>query len=246
MSTLKEKAESILLEKNEKIIPENLPNDVTAFGVQGSIQRPEDGQGVGGSLRQFWYNQSANHIETQLSVAGVYPAIINNNNYVGVNIPDSMVAQTIGLTSEKIKKDETILGVTGTCAGKTMYDGYTLMGTDKITSTNTDFNVSYINVRQVEYGPNLEHTQVEYTIIICNLTNSNLRLSDYDFVLRFYDDTDNLIKSISLTGLYGMDGIDTMIYDHSNSTIHQHNQEFLTEYNWDSITKAQVDITPHN
>lgn len=43
MSTLKEKAESILLEKNEKIIPENLPNDVTAFGVQGSIRKPEDG-----------------------------------------------------------------------------------------------------------------------------------------------------------------------------------------------------------
>lgn len=117
MSTLKEKAESILLEKNEKIIPENLPNDVTAFGVQGSIQRPEDGYGVEGSLRQFWYNQSANHIETQLSVAGVYSAIINNNNFVGVNIPGSRVAQTIGLTPEKIKKDETILGVTGTYEG---------------------------------------------------------------------------------------------------------------------------------
>lgn len=117
MSTLKEKAESILVEKNEKIIPENLPNDVTAFGVQGSIQRPADGYGVEGNLRQFWYNPNANHIETQLSVAGVYSAIINNNNYVGVNIPGSSVAQEIGLTPEKIKKDETILGVTGTYEG---------------------------------------------------------------------------------------------------------------------------------
>ena len=117
MSTLKEKAESILVEKNEKIIPENLPNDVTAFGVQGSIQRPADGYGVEGNLRQFWYNPNANHIETQLSVAGVYSAIINNNNYVGVNIPGSSVAQAIGLTADKIKKDETILGITGTLEG---------------------------------------------------------------------------------------------------------------------------------
>lgn len=117
MSTLKEKAESILAEKNAKIIPENLPENITAFGVQGEIRKPEDGYGVEGDLRQFWYNPNDNRIETQISVAGVYPAIINNNNSIGTMIPGNTVAQTIGLTADKIKKDETILGITGTLEG---------------------------------------------------------------------------------------------------------------------------------
>lgn len=83
------------------------------------------GHGVEGSLRQFYYNSDTNNIETQLSVAGVYSAIINNNNFIGVNIPGSRVAQTIGLTPEKIKKDETILGVTGTLeSGFNEYGNY--------------------------------------------------------------------------------------------------------------------------
>ena len=257
MSTLKEKAEQILQEKNEKIISENFSNNLTIFDVPGTLEEfafvnADDLNG------QITVNEGTSvdtegHSYRSIQIMGrdirncdKYIVNENGGNDVAINMHSTSLAQSIGLTAEKIKKDETILGVTGTCEGKTIYDGYILMGTDKITSTNTDFNVSYINVRQVEYGPNLENTEVEYEFIICNLTDNNLRLSDYDFVVRFYDDNDNLIKSISLTSLYGMDGTGTMIYDHSNLHIHQHNQEFLTEYNWDSITKAQVDITPHS
>ena len=37
MSTLKQKAEAILQEKTEKIIPENFSNELEIFGVVGNI-----------------------------------------------------------------------------------------------------------------------------------------------------------------------------------------------------------------
>lgn len=40
MSTLIEKANQILSEKNDKIIPENIKSGVTVFGVEGTLEAP--------------------------------------------------------------------------------------------------------------------------------------------------------------------------------------------------------------
>lgn len=115
MSTLKEKAEQILNEKETKIIPENLPNSVTAFGVTGNISEFTSGQGT--TYPSTYRHGSSGDDNVYLDINFDTDNLFRNNSSIAAYITDSNLAQEIGLTPEKIKKDETILGVTGTYEG---------------------------------------------------------------------------------------------------------------------------------
>lgn len=138
MSTLKEKAEQILQEKNEKILPENFSENLTIYGVNGNIEDyrgydeehkleiinnteviiSEDWGGIfiiKGNIND-WYNKGG---------------LIDRETICEAHTSYSTVANAIGLTAEKIKKDEVILGVTGTYEGSGSYDVYS-------TGTNTE------------------------------------------------------------------------------------------------------------
>lgn len=121
MSTLKEKAEQILQEKQEKIIPENFSSNLEIFDVQGNIYT------AGG---MSYYYDSFEHNEYIKDYTFYSPDMRNSypngiyikpqENYdckLGVNISESTLANIIDLTADKIKKDEVILGITGTYEG---------------------------------------------------------------------------------------------------------------------------------
>ena len=59
MSTLKEKAQEILNEKNEKIIPENIKKDVQIFDIVGTLES-------GGSTPSYLDISTTNHIKVHL------------------------------------------------------------------------------------------------------------------------------------------------------------------------------------
>lgn len=103
--TLKEKAQQILDEKTAKIIPGNFSEDLQIFDVVGSMDDIENGSSIEGT-------------PTYDSVNG--KVVLTNNNTdtilrsgAAIKANQAQVASTINLTANKIKKDVTILGVTG-------------------------------------------------------------------------------------------------------------------------------------
>jgi hypothetical protein len=103
--TLKEKAQQILDEKTTKIIPGNFSEDLQIFDVVGSMDDIENGSSIEGT-------------PTYDSVNG--KVVLTNNNTdtilrsgAAIKANQAQVASTINLTANKIKKDVTILGVTG-------------------------------------------------------------------------------------------------------------------------------------
>ncbi len=69
-------------------------------------------------------NGGTTHTAGYLFVEGKAPQkmILNYNDYIKVSALDYDVRQAIGLTADKLKKDETILGVTGTYEGTSVPD----------------------------------------------------------------------------------------------------------------------------
>ena len=128
MSTLKQKAQQILYEKEEKIIPENFSNNLAIFDVSGALNEfpftnADDLYG------QITINEGTDEDTSGNSYRSIQlmgrdirnydKYIVDNNggNDVVINMHSTSLAQSVGLTPEKIKKDETILGVTGTYEG---------------------------------------------------------------------------------------------------------------------------------
>lgn len=121
MSTLKEKAESILAEKNAKIIPENLPENITAFGVQGEVHEVLSSYVESNiDMNATAYFDWGNGYRT-LECRFYKDTLHRENSMISIPItnPDMQIdlVTSMGITPEKIKKDETILGVTGTLEG---------------------------------------------------------------------------------------------------------------------------------
>lgn len=151
MSTLKEKAEQILQEKEEKIIAENIKKDIQIFDITGNLEEGTDtsdatatasdiventsayvdGVKLDGTLKDsreqstIPYTGSAyygTNYGTTSTVIFKLPqntpdlVVSSENEFIG-NINNANFANSIGLTANKIKKDETILGVTGTYEG---------------------------------------------------------------------------------------------------------------------------------
>ena len=122
MSTLKEKAEQILQEKQEKIIPENFSSNLEIFDVQGNIYTAG---GMSYFYDSFEYNENLKEYTLNSpDISDRYPIgvyIKPQQGFpckLGININENTLANVINLTPEKIKKDETILGITGTYEGE--------------------------------------------------------------------------------------------------------------------------------
>ena len=149
MSTLKQKAQDILDEKEEKIIPENIKKDIQIFDVTGTLEEGIDtsdatategdlventsayvnGVKIEGTLIDAREQSSILDIDGEISYFSgddnttilcyetsddTPDIVIGNSNQIYGNLDNAEFTEHIGLTADKIKKDETILGVVGT------------------------------------------------------------------------------------------------------------------------------------
>lgn len=167
MSTLKEKAESILNEKNEKIMSENIKKDIQIFDVTGSLEEGIDtsdatatendlvqgttayvnGDKLYGTLEDrrsdnldidATYVMANDEFET-LYVRGssLYNnVVVDSSTETNTVTPYNLITPEIGLAPEKIKKDEVILGVTGT------YEGTSSKSKIKLFNNTSEMNSS--------------------------------------------------------------------------------------------------------
>ena len=148
MASLDEKAQSILDEKTNKIVPENIKKDVTIFNVTGTLETLDtsdgtatandiisrktayvNGQKITGTLPvnsatytfvQGTYTVKASENENYLGVQGQIrnDIVLQRGANIDMRVNYQDIANAIGLTADKIKSGETILGVTGTYTGK--------------------------------------------------------------------------------------------------------------------------------
>ena len=138
--TLLDKVRQIQQEKNEKIIPENLPNNVTVYGVSGgvvdvrnsSLDISQEGaqlvKHIESSTGEEWYATEVTGLSAYDGGDGV---IVGANNLIQLPLDAPDIANVIGLTAGKIKKDEVILGITGTYEGSSTSDRYLLYSEDR-------------------------------------------------------------------------------------------------------------------
>lgn len=149
MGTLKNKAQSILTEKNNKIIPNNIKKDVQIFDVTGTLDVIDtsdadareidiakyktayvDGEKVSGQLEDLRGSSGVlgfkvridgstdNSFNIGTSMINSTPGtIINNGVEMQSNLPFTAITNEIGLTADKIKLGENVLGITGTYSG---------------------------------------------------------------------------------------------------------------------------------
>lgn len=148
MSELKTNLEAILQEKQDKIIPANIKKDVQIFDITGTYEGIDtsdanaiaddiiagktayvNGEKITGSLPLFpnsrtftvdnagVINDTENNQLTFSTINALKQALDSNLN-MNFSANYSDVAQVIGLTADKIKAGETILGVTGTYIGE--------------------------------------------------------------------------------------------------------------------------------
>lgn len=146
MATLLEKANQILAQKEANLLPENLKSGITCMGVEGTLQEGIDTSDATATADDILQNKTAyvngekitgNIIETS-GYVGVAESVsvqkggvqlylektntsnirINSNISIQIAANSSDVANAIGLTADKIKAGETILGITGTYTGQ--------------------------------------------------------------------------------------------------------------------------------
>lgn len=98
MATILQKANEILDEKNEKLLPENLRKDVTCLGVTGTL---EELVGEEITITPDIEEQVITPTEGKNGITKATVSAVTNE--IDANI-----------TAENIKKDVSILGVTGT------------------------------------------------------------------------------------------------------------------------------------
>lgn len=136
MATLQESASSILQEKNEKVLPENIKAGVTMFGVTGTVQEGYDmisdataskediiagktayinGGKVTGTLEisDEVYNTDVEITQVndnKLILSAAFPRYIKQAN---LSTTLEKVGELINLTPDMIVKGNTVLGVEG-------------------------------------------------------------------------------------------------------------------------------------
>ncbi len=158
MSTLKEKAEQILQEKEEKIIPENFGENLEIFDVTGGIKDLSDAREVFtkitlGAENLDMTSQSGNmlikNIELDYNIND--KVILSKSSPIAHIVTKEAIAEAIDLTADKLKKGETILGVEGTAEG---------IDTSDATATENDIvagKTAYVNGEKLSgniYVPN--------------------------------------------------------------------------------------------
>lgn len=144
MATILEKANQILDEKTNKIIPENIKSGVQIFDVTGTLDGGIDTSDATATADDIAFGKTAyingEKIEGMLPECGqiggsgsgninIYAdsvgiqeinsqrCIVNANSPIIAITSNDNLAEAIGLTPEKIAKNNTILGVTGTFEG---------------------------------------------------------------------------------------------------------------------------------
>lgn len=174
MSTqLEEKLNKILAEKKEKILPENIRKGIKLFDVDGSLEILDtsdadatakdiamnktayvNGKKITGTLLEPSMSSIStdNIIDTgsRVDIEGKMPIdyLFRKNSSITYNIKYPSLANAIGLTSEKIMKGNTVIGVTGNATSdanataadilknKTAYvNGVKVVGTHEDTSS---------------------------------------------------------------------------------------------------------------
>ena len=181
MSTLKEKAEQILQEKEEKIIAENIKKDIQIFDVTGNLEEGIDtsdanatendlvegtsayvnGVKIEGTLIDAREQSSVTDIDGEISYFSgddnttilcyetsddTPDIVIGNSNQIYGNLDNAQFTENIGLTADKIKKDETILGVEGTFEGTDTSDA-TATASDIVENTSAYVDGVKLDVR---------------------------------------------------------------------------------------------------
>ena len=140
---LQENLDAILLDKNTNLKPENLKEGVTCLGVDGIMQSGIDTSDANATVNDIAQDKTAyvNGEKITGTLKDVKNGYIMNSNTVintvfqlrvlndteedlimrsgsSFSIKNSIVAEEIGLTADKIKAGETILGITGTYTGE--------------------------------------------------------------------------------------------------------------------------------
>lgn len=148
MATLNENLQEILTEKQVKIIPENIKKDIQIFDVTGTLEVLDtsdatatvndiaqdktayvNGEKITGTLEKlFELSYIVNNViwtdetdleQLRLDIPLLGDGIVTSNQTKTVVILHyDKLAEEIGLTADKIKAGETILGITGTYAGE--------------------------------------------------------------------------------------------------------------------------------
>lgn len=167
MSTLKQKAQDILDEKEEKIVPENIKKDIQIFDVIGSLEEGIDtsdatatendlvqgttayvnGDKLYGTLedrRNDNLDIDATYVITNDEFETLYVrgsslynnVVVDSSTETNTVTPYNLITPEIGLTPEKIKKNEVILGVTGT------YEGTSSKSKIKLFNNTSEMNSS--------------------------------------------------------------------------------------------------------
>lgn len=124
--TLLDKVKQIQQEKNEKIIPENFSENLEIFGVHGNISETD---GYSQNNSEIFTDDNNEQFSLKINIIG--KTILDDGADMQLDTQYSDVAEAIGLTPEKIKKDETILGITGTYEGSSTSNRYLLYSEDR-------------------------------------------------------------------------------------------------------------------
>ena len=124
MSQLKTKLQAILAEKETKLLPTNIRAGVTVMGVEGNLEpdKPDQNKTVTPSTQTQNVVADTGYELAQVTVNGVTSAIDNN------------------IQAANIKKDVTILGVTGT-----LEEGTDTSDADAVASELIKDKTAYVN-----------------------------------------------------------------------------------------------------
>lgn len=123
-----------------------------------------------GNLKKFINNPTANRLEIAIGTPN-NKIILGAPSSLASDVSYSRVASTIGLTADKLKKDEVVLGITGTYEGE---DGGTLVVPDGMKfaySSVISENLDMSNVRNCDYmfynyrGTTLNVNNFQLTVI---------------------------------------------------------------------------------
>lgn len=144
-SSLEDKLNLILEDKNTNLLPENLKQGVTCLGVEGTMQAGIDtsdanatandivegktayvnGEKITGTLSVSTLHYDGYRVEqsgeNKITLSGSTLAkriYVNQGTIPQMSINMITLAEGIGLTADKIKSGETILGITGTYVGE--------------------------------------------------------------------------------------------------------------------------------
>lgn len=160
MSLLKTKLQAVLAEKNSKVIPTNIRAGVTLFGVEGNLEpdKPDQNKTVTPSTQTQNVVADTGYELAQVTVNGVTSAIDNN------------------IQAANIKKDVTILGVTGT-----LEEGTDTSDADAVASELIKDKTAYVNDTKITGSmPHISNDDIGEPAI-------NKEIDSAEEVVNFYD-----------------------------------------------------------